>query len=358
MHFSITQKSLVSILGFVLCLSLGFVAAPTNFAYAITENTEAELSASQQKIEESAAAYDNAVESLASIEKEIKENEAKISELSKTIPDQQEKSNEATVALYKLQDEGFGLLNMVLSSGSFDEFINTVEYINRIQDTNLQEITRLTNMKAELEDSQKTMGEQKKFAEEEAVVAEKALTEAQQLRQSVQRKAEQEAAAEAEAAAAAIAFAEAGSAPGAQDVSLTPPSGGTPSAPNPVDWSSDKEAFVNEWGARIDAYLSGSATAGYGRVYAEAAWNYGVDPRYSPAISNTESTKGAYCFKPYNAWGWMTSTTWSSWEEAIDAHVRGLSRGYSYTICVEDAKKYCEGWEHWYHSTLKQMNMI
>lgn len=353
MHSTITQKSLLCFLSFVLCLSLlGITCLHTNSAFAITENTEAELTETQRKIEDSAAAYNEATDSLASLEKEIAENEEKIDTLKESIPQQQKKSAEATVALYKLQEDGFSLFNMILSVESLDEFINTIEYINRIQDSNLKEITRLTRMKTDLEDSWETLSERKKQAEGKAEAAKIALVEAQKLRQAAQLRAEEEAAAEAATKTAATAK--------ENSATQTPASGGSssPSTPNPVDWSDDKATFVKEWGVRIDAYLAGSPTAGCGRIYAEAAWNYGIDPRYSPAISNTESSKGANCFRPYNAWGWMSSTNWNSWEEAINAHVRGLSRGYSYTICIEDAKKYCAGWEHWYNATLNQMNMI
>ena len=98
--------------------------------------------------------------------------------------------------------------------------------------------------------------------------------------------------------------------------------------------------------------------AGTGETFAEAAWDYGVDPRWSPAISNTESSKGLYCFNSCNAWGWG-SASWDNWDDAIRTHVAGLARGYGYTISVEAAKKYCPpNWEHWYSASLAQMNMI
>lgn len=126
-----------------------------------------------------------------------------------------------------------------------------------------------------------------------------------------------------------------------------------------VDWTVGKEAFISEWTARIDAYLAGSALSGYGSVFATAAWEYGVDPRFSPAISNTESTKGAACFRPFNAWGWMGDAVWSSWEEAIYAHVAGLASGYGYTISEWAAAKYCPPtWQDWYAKTLHQMTLI
>ena len=125
-----------------------------------------------------------------------------------------------------------------------------------------------------------------------------------------------------------------------------------------VDFSVGKEAFISTWSQRIDAYLSGSPLAGQGATFATAAWDYGVDPRWSPAISNTESSKGAVCFKPYNAWGWGQSS-WGSWEEAINAHVAGLASAYGYSITYGAAMKYCPpNYDHWFNATLGQMQMI
>ncbi len=125
-----------------------------------------------------------------------------------------------------------------------------------------------------------------------------------------------------------------------------------------VDFTCGKAVFVAEWTVRIDAYLHGSPLAGYGSVFAEAAWENGVDPRWSPAISNTESTKGRHCFRAYNAWGWMAES-WSSWEEAINAHVAGLASGYGYSISVANAKKYCPPtYLDWYAKTVNEMAKI
>lgn len=125
-----------------------------------------------------------------------------------------------------------------------------------------------------------------------------------------------------------------------------------------VDWSDDRSVFIAEWGARIDAYLGYSPLGGYGSVFAAAAWDYGIDPRFSPAISCVESGKGAVCFLPYNAWGWGSSV-WSSWEEAIYAHVAGLSRGYGYTVTYEGACRYCPPTaDLWYEMVVAQMSLI
>lgn len=125
-----------------------------------------------------------------------------------------------------------------------------------------------------------------------------------------------------------------------------------------VDFSCGREEFVVEWTARINDYLSGSPLAGYGSVFAEAAWQYGVDPRWSPAIANTESTKGRNCFAAHNAWGW-TGGSWSNWAAAINSHVAGLSEVYGYTISRQNAERYCPpNATNWYYDTLSEMQGI
>lgn len=122
-----------------------------------------------------------------------------------------------------------------------------------------------------------------------------------------------------------------------------------------VDFTIGKQAFVETWGQRIDAYLEGFPLAGYGATFAEAAWENGIDPRWSVAISNTESTRGSNCFRGYNAWGWM-GNGWSSWVEAINAHAAGLSEGYGYTISLANARKYCPPtYQDWYQRTINEM---
>ena len=355
LYRTVFRRSLLAILVFVLAMSLcasGFTQAGS--AYAITENTEAELNKAQERIEKTTAAYNEAIAELEAIEDEIEKTQEKILELESSITKQKEISSEAAVQLYKWYGNGFNIINLVFSAGSLKEFINSVTYHNRAQQAFIDELERLELMRQKLDEESTALDKMKQDTEKAIVKAEDALKDAQAARVEAQRKAEEEAAAEAEAAAKAIANAQAQE---SAEVSGANPSNSGNVTINDVDWSSDKATFVSEWGTRIDAYLSGSPLAGQGRTFAAAAWDYGVDPRYSPAISHTESTKGLYCFRPYNAWGWG-QYSWSSWEEAINAHVRGLSRGYSYTICLEDAKKYCENWEHWYNTTLKQMNMI
>lgn len=103
--------------------------------------------------------------------------------------------------------------------------------------------------------------------------------------------------------------------------------------------SEERELYVTTWAERIDAFNEGFPLEGYGRVFAEAAWEYKIDPRFSPAIARMESTSGKFCFLPHNAWGWGDES-WPDWETAIWEHVEGLSRWYGYTLTYETAEIY------------------
>lgn len=125
-----------------------------------------------------------------------------------------------------------------------------------------------------------------------------------------------------------------------------------------VDWSVSRDEFVDEWGRRIDAYLSGYPLSGQGRAFAAAAYDNEVDPRWSPAISCIESTKGSATFRSYNAWGWM-GHSFGSWEEAIPRHVAYLKSMYGYTLSVGAARTYCPPtYMSWYGNVLAEMRRI
>lgn len=371
-------------LALALSATLAFGGVPAagfsgQAAWAEDIDINVQADAAQQEVERTAAEYDQAMDRIDQLNQQIADNEQRISEIEETLPEQQERSSAAAVKLYKAQASTPGLLEMVLSSENIVDFFTSFEYVSHIFSSNQSEIERLQEMKDELDQTRRSLSQAKKDADTEAANAEQALAAAQEARQEAQRKAQEEAARQAEEAAkAAEAQAaaeqaaqteEAGKADDAvtdsasnsqESAGTGESSSGTVEAPSDdgADWTSDRDAFVAQWAGRINAYLAGSPMAGTGETFAEAAWDYGVDPRWSPAISNTESSKGLYCFNSCNAWGWG-SASWDNWDDAIRAHVAGLARGYGYTISVEAAKKYCPpNWEHWYSATLAQMNMI
>lgn len=360
---------------------------------------QAQMAAAQQEIEQSAADYNQAQEKLDEVQFKIKANSDRIAELQVLIPAQQEASDQAFSAMYKMQNEGVGLLDVILSSKDLGSFFTNLQYLNHVQERNLASIRRLSALQTELTHAQADLKDQKAQAEEDAAAADEALKKAQAARVAAQQAAaeqqrkEAEAAKKVEAAKKAVAKAEKAKEEAAKEAArkaqeeaeraqaeaqadqlassgqsnegsnlANKPSDEdeameTPTA-DQADWSTSKAAFVAKWAPRIDAYLGSAPLGGQGATFAAAAWDYGVDPRWSPAISCVESTKGRYCFRSHNAWGWGSSS-WSSWEEAIDAHVGGLSRGYGYTITQAAARKYCPpNWRHWYNTCVSEMAKI
>lgn len=97
---------------------------------------------------------------------------------------------------------------------------------------------------------------------------------------------------------------------------------------------------VSDWAARIDRYMAGTPLAGYGYAFAQAACDYGVDPRLSPAIATVESSNGLYCFRSHNAWGWGSSS-WPDWETAIYGHIAGLAAGGYMPFNQAAGTRYC-----------------
>lgn len=362
--------------------------------------TDAVPSEIQQRVEDSAAAYNEAVAARQQVESQIADTQARIDELEAALPGLQERAADAIAASYKYQLGGGGLLELILSSESFDTFASTLAYLNAVQDANTSQIEALLSAQAELAQQRQELDAAMQQAQQAEDAAATALAEAQaareeairQAEEAARRAAEQEAARQAQAAARAQAAqqaqagadagAGAGEAGGAGETAtgggnagvdggggdeaaapseepsydVEEPSGGGDGGS--VDWSSDRDAFVAQWAGRIDAYLAGSPMAGQGATFAAAAWDFGIDPRWSPAIAYVESSLGAYCFLPYNAWGWG-SASWGSWEEAIYAQVAGLARGYGPTFDYSDALSYCPpNADEWYYSVLNQMNSI
>ena len=98
------SKYAIGILAATFALStLPFVA------FAEDIDTDPQPDALQLEVERSAEAYQSAIENMTEIEDALAENEARIAELQKLIPEQQRKSNEAAVALYKAQIDSAGL---------------------------------------------------------------------------------------------------------------------------------------------------------------------------------------------------------------------------------------------------------
>lgn len=369
-----TKRSIVKVIAskparMITCaaLAVAFAATPVLSpisVYAVSAETQAELDSSIAAVDEYAAAYDEAVAKLEELQEQIDENTERIAEIKAALPDQQEQASQAMRDMYKFQAGSNPLASFVLNSDSLSDFITTCVYMDEIQSANVEAVEELNAMQAELEEKQTELDEAKSQLEEERQNAEDALKAAQKARSEAQAKAEAEAAAELAAAAG-------DTSPGSGSGNNNPFSSATengvsadvPLNGGAVNWNVSREEFISTWTTRINNYLAGSPLAGQGATFATAAWNSGVDPRWSPAISCIESSKGAHCANSYNAWGWTASgggfRGFSSWSQAITEHVAYLRRVYGPTCTVSAAQKYCPpNWQSWYNKVVGEMNRM
>lgn len=371
----------------ITCATLAVALSTTSVlfpvtAYAVSEETQAELDSASQQVVDSAAAYNEAVDALDELQEKIDENNAAIEELEESLPEKQEAASAAMRDLYKYQQGSNPLVELVVGSDSLNEFLTTCVYMSQIQSSNTEAIEELNAAQEELEERKAELEAQKKQLQEDQQAAADALAEAQKLRQQAQEEAEAEAAAELAALAAQAEAEEEESEDtevATEETTTTESSGSSENPYNTatdtnqtadvtvdssVNWSSgSRQDFIDTWASRINSYLSGSPLAGYGETFSAAAWDYGVDPRWSPAIACIESSKGRYCAGTCNAWGWTASgggfRSFSSWEEGIYAHVSYLRSMYGTTLTPEAAKIYCPPtWQDWYNKVGSEMNKI
>ncbi len=333
-----------------------------------------------QQIEQTNDSYESATQKVAEIEAKIQANEERITQIEAELPQKRQAAATCMKAQYKLQQGASGLIELLLSAENFNDFISTIQYLDVINNHNNNAIDELVSADEELAQTRLTLETEKQQAEATQQEAQDSLSAAISARQQLEQEMAAQAAAEEAERQAAVAAAAAAAASSSTDSANSGTSSADSSSsqttfdtntgnssevsvpestdPGTVDWSSDKSAFVSTWTSRIDAYLAGSPMAGCGKTFAEAAWDYGADPRFSPAIACIESGKGTYCFKPHNAWGWGSSS-WPDWDTAIRAHVKGLASIYGGHLTYAGAQMYCPpNADFWYSSVAAQMELI
>ena len=284
------------------------------------------------------AEYNDATARVAKAGEIVAENQAKIEEIQRELPDQRKRADAAATQLYEMHSNRLYYVDFILNAQSFGDFLKQLEYFERVTKANLQELDRLDGMLAALEIAGKALSNAQAEADEQVARASEAFAAMQEKRVARQERGQTESL--------------------EQD--------DKPEILDGADWHMTEGQFVAEWAPRIDAYLEYTPMEGLGKTFAQMAYRYCVDPRWSPAISFTESGNGQVCIRPYNAWGWgavdsdpyNSAAEWESWDEAIEAHVKGLASDYGYTISKYAAEKYCSTPDSWYEKTLEQMARI
>lgn len=344
-------------------MAVGIGAARPTIAWADTlEDLEAKV---EQTNDELTAANDKVDQ----LQQQIDDNQQRISEIEVQLPDARAAAAQSIRVQYKMQQGSQGLVELILSSDSFYDFLSTIQFLDSVTSYNTGQIQSLVDLTTELSNTQSDLNSQLSQAETERQNAQDALDSAVAAREALQQQmadeqAKQDAAAQAALQEAAQSEGQSFQTESGNTATVEVPQSSSNSSNNSssssesVNWQSDKDSFVSQWSGRIDAYLAGSPLAGYGSTFAAAAWDYGIDPRLSPAIAAVESSKGLYCAYPHNAWGWG-NVSWNSWGTAIYAHTAGLASGYGGYLTYAMAQKYCPpNSSAWYSSVAANMAMI
>ena len=304
------------------------------------------------RVEETGQAYNDAVSRQEELQAQIDDLNSQIDDLSAKLERQRKRSDACMVSSYKYSSDGREFVSVLCNARSFSDAVSTVDYYNRLNEYNNDEIMNTLALQQDLEQKKADLENAKAEADQAAADAQAALGEAQAAREEAQQRAEAGTA----AVQANSEMNDSANSAASIDSSATP---GNISSGD-VNWSVDKSAFVAEWAPRIDAYLAGSPTAGLGTAYASAAWDYSVDPRWAPAISAIESSKGANCFRPYNAWGFFNKPpNFTSWEDGINRVERSLGRTYGGYLTYDAAEMYCPSDPGgWYNNVSSEMAKI
>lgn len=254
--------------------------------------------------------------------------QARVNETQALVDKKQDRADTALHNLYVLEDNKYTLIDNILCAETIDDLIKYSEYVERISRVTTSDLNEYKDLLAQLQQERDAFEASRQEASEQEEAAYAALLSLQNQRAAKQRAA---------------------------------------MATDGADWYMSKEEFIEEWAPRIDAYFAGTPMADTGAYFAAASWYYCIDPRWSAAISCIESSKGAYCIRPHNAWGWGAADSdpynlaseWGSWEEAIFAHAKGLAHGYGYTVTEAGAEAYCPlNAEEWYSKVVSEMASI
>ena len=344
--------------------SMGLAAEPSGTVSSTSDTTQTDDLST--RVEQTAADYDNAVSHQAELRAQIDDLNSQIADLETQLDKQRDSSDECLRSLYKYSTDTSQFLALLCNASDFSDAVSTIDYYNRLNKYNNEQIEETISLSKQLDESRTALEQAEGDAEVATENAATALADAQAARQEAQQRAlEAAAAADANAAAATTTTTTATQTTELNDSANTATnldsgtSAGNVSAGD-VNWSSDKASFVAEWTPRINAYLDGSPTAGLGEAYAVAAWEYSVDPRWAPAISCIESSKGANCFRAYNAWGFFNKPPdFTSWENGIDRVVRSLGNTYGGYLTRDGAAMYCPSSpDEWYNNVSAEMAKI
>ena len=132
---------------------LAAVLVVNTFLFGVSRAQAETLEELQAKVEQTNSDYDAANQRVAELQKEIADNEARIAEIEQQIPEQRLKAAESIRAMYRMQQDSMGIIDLLLSADNFNDLIAVIQYLEIIQNKNSDAINHLVDLSKELSDT-------------------------------------------------------------------------------------------------------------------------------------------------------------------------------------------------------------
>lgn len=190
--------------GLSLALVLGSSFGPLTSAYAMSAETQSQLSQLTSQVDSATSTYTAAKAKAAELDAQVQELADEVLRMEQEeLPAQRERASQAVSNLYKTQQNPANVIGTLLGAESFEDIIDLAKYLGVIQDKNVSALQDLEKLHDQLQEKIKQASESKDQADAQEQAAANALAQAQSAQQKIQDKANAEDAAEAEAARAA-----------------------------------------------------------------------------------------------------------------------------------------------------------
>lgn len=128
----------------------GFALAPAVAQAATADELASEAASLNQQLQQATQDYASAQAEVEGIQSSIDQNEEDVAALEAELPEKRARAAESIRTLYKFQQGTPGLIELILSSEDFNDFISTVTYIDAIHQRSTEQVTELATLSDEL----------------------------------------------------------------------------------------------------------------------------------------------------------------------------------------------------------------
>ena len=137
------------------------IVAPAQASASKTADLQQQGSELLARVEEATHSYQDAETQLHTLSELIAQNEQTVNDILAHLPEQRARTAASIKTLYKFQQNSPGLIDLIFSAESLNDFISTIYYIDSITDRNTTEIAALNDLHDQLVQAQSSLKAQR-----------------------------------------------------------------------------------------------------------------------------------------------------------------------------------------------------